>query len=1339
MGGQEQNQTVDPAIQQITEFVTSSINNGDDPVEIVMGLVNEQVDQQIIAQAFMSVGYQQEDLIALFEQVQKQSQPAPPASPQEQNKNPQEIARNEKLGVEEQEAEAQQEQAMVSQQDAMSQNLTAKSGIEIKPENKGKFTRWAKARGMSVLEASRKVMSNPDAYSTSVVKMANFAKNAAGWKKEGGEEFIPHVMHKAGKSRKADTYDQHLKLKEMGYIHKAADGSELSEAQNFFNTTGVVKRDDTLTMAPKYVNPAALNTNSNFSLGDAAAVLKEGYNTFLGDDGLISNRKENKAKRKAEKGEYYNYDVTVDPNDPNTYAGDSLDLFNASKNRGGLRDLQTFTDDVNENSRANYNVETGEYDALLSSRPLSEDIYGEKKGFLGIGKREANSTYEFGEDLNYFGDSPYVDDDTRDLIMGTQDDPEGTTLGINEQGQASSYAPGADNPYEYNTMMGYNTVAEQPEYVQDKLDELSNMSMIPTGSNGQPEPAMYRDYQDNPIDRIMDFNQNPYNPDTDADGIPNTVDRMGSAPMEGGPTSAQSGPRTQETGTTERPSFGEWYIQNSSNFQGKSRSDLQQIYNSIGDNEFRYGGALPKAQVGKFNLNAPTAQDSLDLYNNTRLLEQYYKNYQPGISGVNGTDGDGPFPGDPRVFENLQEVTDFYEPGWDRITNRSDNDNVSLDEYYQYIDENKFKQREIGNEMLDLRTPMGLYDKRIPPTMQHYYTNNIPGDYMEGDLVDIPLYDPALVIPESLIGELSPEELIRRREFQKNNPSKRYGGSPPKAQFGKGLKKLQQKIKDNRVANTPIRDASASASNANTYTPSDNMSMEEIERIMETQGGFPLGDAEVSTLSDKSYNKLDPKYQQVYDAYQGNQTIPFTTKVSPPNAGRTLGYSVFRKDDIHWQDALRMVQDSGVDEIYNHPLEKARDREKYDTVDWKLGKDFRAHAWDNNIHIPELSAITYGLITDGGKNSGYLSNYHLDQAKEYMRQLKAELAHVDPRGTDADPFSTPKTNLSRIGRWITERGYPDETNYQSDWDKEYNTHYAPDGTENMMFDEYNFSNRLRRGSPQITVNKYGGGLPKAQGGNQGGGGDWDAMFPDPYDVGNNNQNTEAPINPATGEPWEQSQQSIEQYPDLVGIQDIELPEDIVYDPTPKGNGINNASGMFNVSGNNLDDLNNFTFDPKPIDMEPLEMRGIGDLNQRPEKSLMLPPEPPSFDPPEVKRKNKLSGAVNRIKDRLEPFGKAAEWGVKAAGVANDWFADRRVDKATADNRKNLLADNAYGTNEDPFMKRGAWDINTGTFGSEGQRTVQTNMGIAKQGGEMANVDSIILAKLIAAGADIEIL
>lgn len=67
-------------------------------------------------------------------------------------------------------------------------NNMAKSGIEIKPENRGKFTEWAKERGMSVAEAANKVMANTDEYSEGVVKMANFAKNARKFKK--GEEGV---------------------------------------------------------------------------------------------------------------------------------------------------------------------------------------------------------------------------------------------------------------------------------------------------------------------------------------------------------------------------------------------------------------------------------------------------------------------------------------------------------------------------------------------------------------------------------------------------------------------------------------------------------------------------------------------------------------------------------------------------------------------------------------------------------------------------------------------------------------------------------------------------------------------------------------------------------------------------------------------------------------------------------------------------------------------------------------------------------------------------------------------------------------------------------------------
>jgi hypothetical protein len=75
-------------------------------------------------------------------------------------------------------------------------NVLAKSGININPKNEGKFTAWAKKRGMSVAEAADKVMANKSKYSKEVVKMANFAKNARSFNKaqDGGMfngEYMP--------------------------------------------------------------------------------------------------------------------------------------------------------------------------------------------------------------------------------------------------------------------------------------------------------------------------------------------------------------------------------------------------------------------------------------------------------------------------------------------------------------------------------------------------------------------------------------------------------------------------------------------------------------------------------------------------------------------------------------------------------------------------------------------------------------------------------------------------------------------------------------------------------------------------------------------------------------------------------------------------------------------------------------------------------------------------------------------------------------------------------------------------------------------------------------------
>lgn len=60
-------------------------------------------------------------------------------------------------------------------------------GIHIDPSKKGTFTSAAKSHGMGVQEFASRVLSNKDDYSTAMVRKANFARNAAKWRGEGGD------------------------------------------------------------------------------------------------------------------------------------------------------------------------------------------------------------------------------------------------------------------------------------------------------------------------------------------------------------------------------------------------------------------------------------------------------------------------------------------------------------------------------------------------------------------------------------------------------------------------------------------------------------------------------------------------------------------------------------------------------------------------------------------------------------------------------------------------------------------------------------------------------------------------------------------------------------------------------------------------------------------------------------------------------------------------------------------------------------------------------------------------------------------------------------------------
>ena len=67
--GMQQQPQVDPAIQQVSVFFKESIDKGGKPEEVVMGLMQQEVDQNTIVQALMSLGYQENDLQVLFQNI----------------------------------------------------------------------------------------------------------------------------------------------------------------------------------------------------------------------------------------------------------------------------------------------------------------------------------------------------------------------------------------------------------------------------------------------------------------------------------------------------------------------------------------------------------------------------------------------------------------------------------------------------------------------------------------------------------------------------------------------------------------------------------------------------------------------------------------------------------------------------------------------------------------------------------------------------------------------------------------------------------------------------------------------------------------------------------------------------------------------------------------------------------------------------------------------------------------------------------------------------------------------------------------------------------------------
>lgn len=199
--------------------------------------------------------------------------------------------------------------------------------------------------------------------------------------------------------------------------------------------------------------------------------------------GVFRDLKAKKARWKKSAPEYYKYDVTKDPNDPNEYVNDLQDLY-----KGKLRTKEQYSNDILANSRMDFNPETKKYEGYISTEKLDPKLLGKKQiGPNADFDKKSTSLKDF------FG---RLDPDTAGLIASTGAYPEGTTLGISPDGEASSYRDAKDNPYLYNTMMGLNKydanpkkeVKAKPFSIYDYGMNPNIQSMIPSKKTGGSLP-----------------------------------------------------------------------------------------------------------------------------------------------------------------------------------------------------------------------------------------------------------------------------------------------------------------------------------------------------------------------------------------------------------------------------------------------------------------------------------------------------------------------------------------------------------------------------------------------------------------------------------------------------------------------------------------------------------------------------------------------------------------------------------------------------------------------------------------------------------------------------------
>lgn len=194
--------------------------------------------------------------------------------------------------------------------------------------------------------------------------------------------------------------------------------------------------------------------------------------------------------------------------------------------------------------------------------------------------------------------------------------------------------------------------------------------------------------------------------------------------------------------------------------------------------------------------NQPTLQDSLDLRNNAQQVLDYYQKtgnykldplyeYEPRFKKSFGEDLDT----DLKYFNGLNSsrypTKDPNHIGSLSGLKGVEEGKLPESVYRKQIDQNRLYQREAASGILDTRSPMTLYDYRIPPQLDISGVNINKKDPMYGDAINVPVYDPIAVTPVSMLTPKEKEIRLKKYGIQQTNIPKTNNKKLTKEQISK--------------------------------------------------------------------------------------------------------------------------------------------------------------------------------------------------------------------------------------------------------------------------------------------------------------------------------------------------------------------------------------------------------------------------------------------------------------------------------------------------------------------------------------------------------------------------